>query len=109
MAELVAKLSERLGPKPAQENATEGKPNGVPAPNRDRLTVGLDLGDQGSNYCILGLAGETLAEGQLRTTRDVTQKLRTAERAIGRRIATTADLRIELGRGHRTDDTEWVG
>ena len=24
MAELVAKLSERLGPKPAQENATEG-------------------------------------------------------------------------------------
>ena len=61
MAELVAKLSERLGPKPAQENATEGKPNGAPAPNRDRLTVGLDLGDQWSNYCILGLEGETLA------------------------------------------------
>ena len=70
MAELVAKLSERLGPNPAQENATEGKPNGVPAPNRDRLTVGVDLGDQGSNYCILGLEGETLAEGQLRTTRE---------------------------------------
>jgi transposase len=70
MAELVAKLSERLGPKPGQENATEGKPGGVPAPNRDRLTVGMDLGDQWSNYCILGLEGETLAEGQLRTRRE---------------------------------------
>jgi hypothetical protein len=29
--------------------------------------VGVDLGDQGSHYFILGLAGETLAEGQLRT------------------------------------------
>lgn len=70
MAELLAKLTERLEPKPAQENATEGKPHGVPAPNRDRLTVGVDLGDQWSNYCILGLEGETLAEGQLRTTRE---------------------------------------
>jgi len=70
MAELVAKLSERLVPKPAQENTTEGKPKGGLAPNRDRLTVGVDLGDQWSNYCILGLEGETLAEGQWRTTRE---------------------------------------
>src|SRR6516164_4862061 len=70
MAELVAKLSERLGPKPAPQKATEGKPQGASAPNRDRLTVGVDLGDQWSNYCILGLEGETLAEGQLRTTRE---------------------------------------
>ena len=70
MAELVAKLSERLEQKPAQEKAAEGKPKGAPAPNRDRLTVGVDLGDQWSNYCILGLEGETLAEGQLRTTRE---------------------------------------
>jgi len=28
----------------------------------------VDLGDQWSNYCIWGLEGETLAEGQLRTT-----------------------------------------
>jgi transposase len=70
MAELVAKLTERLGAKPAQENATEAKPRSAhaPAPNRDRLTVGVDLGDQWSHYCILGLEGETLAEGQLRTT-----------------------------------------
>ena len=32
--------------------------------------MGVDLGDQGSNYCILGLEGETLAEGQLRTTQE---------------------------------------
>ena len=70
MAELVAKLTERLEPKSAQEQATVEKPRGVPAPNRDRLTVGVDLGDQWSNYCILGLEGETLAEGQLRTTRE---------------------------------------
>ncbi len=37
-------------------------------PNLDRLTVGVDLGDQWSHYCILGLEGETLAEGQWRTT-----------------------------------------
>ena len=70
MAELVAKLSERLGPKPAPEKATEEKEKGALAPNRDRLTVGVDLGDQWSNYCILGLEGETLAEGQLQTTRE---------------------------------------
>ena len=70
MAELVAKLSERLGPRAGQEKAAEGKAKGAPAPNRDRLTVGVDLGDQWSNYCILGLEGETLAEGQLRTTRE---------------------------------------
>jgi transposase len=70
MAELVAKLSERLGPRPTPEDVKERKPHSVPAPNRDRLTLGLDLGDQWSNYCILGLEGETLAEGQLRTTRE---------------------------------------
>jgi hypothetical protein len=37
-------------------------------PNLDRLTVGVDLGDQWSHHCILGVEGETLAEGQLRTT-----------------------------------------
>jgi len=70
MAELVAKLSGRLEQKTAQEKAAEGKPKGALAPNRDRLTVGVDLGDQWSNYCILGLEGETLAEGQWRTTRE---------------------------------------
>jgi Transposase len=36
-------------------------------PNLDRLRVGVDLGDQWNNYCISGLGGETLAEGQFRT------------------------------------------
>jgi hypothetical protein len=49
MAELVAKLSERLEQKPAHEKAAEGKPKGGPAPNRDRLTVGVDLGDRVSS------------------------------------------------------------
>jgi transposase len=67
MAELVAKLAEQLDAKIVP--AAEGKkvePDRV-RPNLDRLTVGVDLGDQWSNYCILGLAGETLAEGQFRT------------------------------------------
>ena len=32
--------------------------------------MGVDLGDRWSQYCILGLEGETLAEGQLRTTQE---------------------------------------
>jgi hypothetical protein len=32
--------------------------------------VGVDLGDRWSQYCILGLEGETLAEGQLRTRQE---------------------------------------
>src|SRR6476660_10299504 len=36
-------------------------------PNLDRLTVGVDLGDRWSHFCILGLHGETLSEGQLQT------------------------------------------
>jgi hypothetical protein len=39
-------------------------------PNLDRLTVGVDLGDRWSQYCIHWLEGETLAEGQLRTTQE---------------------------------------
>ena len=49
MAELVAKLSEKLEQKPTQEKSAEGRPKGVPAPNRDRLTVGVDLGDRVSS------------------------------------------------------------
>jgi hypothetical protein len=72
MAEVLAKLSERLHPEPAQ--ATGEAHGDVPGPNLGRLTVGVDLGDKWSNYCILDLGGETLAEGQLRTTReDVTR------------------------------------
>src|ERR1017187_5079837 len=69
MAELVARLAEQLDVKIVP--AVEGKKGDRDAlrPNLDRLTVGVDLGDQWSNYCILGLGGETLAEGQFRTRR----------------------------------------
>ena len=71
LAELVEKLKEKLDPKTAAAtSAGEKHLRGELGPNLDRLTVGVDLGDQWSNYCILGLEGETLAEGQLRTTQE---------------------------------------
>src|ERR1035437_9963540 len=69
LAELVGKLKEKLDPKKvAATSAGEKRQSGELRPNLDRLTVGVDLGDQRSHYCIMGLEGETLAEGQLRTT-----------------------------------------
>ena len=71
LAELVGKLKEKLDPKkPAATSVGEKPKRGELRPNLDRLTVGVDLGDQWSNYCILDLEGETLAEGQLRTTQE---------------------------------------
>jgi transposase len=69
MADLVSQLTKQLEVKsvPVAEGATGGRD--AVSLNLDRLTVGVDLGDQWSNYCILGLSGETLAEGQFRTRR----------------------------------------
>jgi transposase len=65
MADLVLQLRKQLEVKsvPVAERA-DGQD--AVSPNLDRLTVGVDLGDQWSNYCILGLSGETLVEGQFR-------------------------------------------
>lgn len=64
MAELVTQLRKQLDAEGvAAPLESEGVPDGE-KPNLDRLTVGVDLGDQWSNYCILGLGGETLTEGQ---------------------------------------------
>jgi transposase len=69
LAELVGRLKEKLDPKKmAATSAGEEHQRGELGPDLERLTVGVDLGDQWSHYCILGLEGETLAEGQLRTT-----------------------------------------
>jgi transposase len=68
LAELVETLRKKLDPKVEAGSAEEEDRRGKFRPNLDRLTVGVDLGDQWSHYCILGLEGETLAEGQLRTT-----------------------------------------
>jgi transposase len=74
LAELVEKLKERLGPQAVSPIVGKENSRGGLRPNLDRLTIGVDLGDQWSNYCILGLEGETLGEGQLRTTpQDVTE------------------------------------
>src|SRR6266478_8395398 len=43
-------------------SAKENRRRNTVGPNRDRLTVGVDLGDRWSQYCILGLEGEMLAE-----------------------------------------------
>ena len=67
MAELVAKLSEKLEPQAAMLSEGKGHPQGTLGPNRNRLTVGVDLGDKWSNFCILGLDGEKLSEGELQT------------------------------------------
>ena len=69
MAELLGKLAEKLDPKAISASAGKEKQRGGLHPNLDRLTVGVDLGDQWSVYCILGLGGETLIEGQLQMTK----------------------------------------
>src|SRR5258708_32293771 len=86
LAELVGKLKEKLDPKKlAATSVGEKHKRGELRPNLDRLTVGVDLGDQWSNYCILDLEGETLAEGRLRTPQEdaaeCVQALRAAREA----------------------------
>jgi len=68
MSELVAQLRKQVDRK--QEPGQASEVAAAERPNLDRMTVGVDLGDQWSNYCILGLGGETLAEGQFRMQRE---------------------------------------
>ena len=56
LAELVAKLRGKLELKTSQGEVVR---RAELSPNLDRLTVGVDLEDQWSRYCILGLQGET--------------------------------------------------
>jgi len=67
LAELVEKLRGKLEVKATSASPAEAGARAELSPNVDRLTVGVDLGDQWSHFCILGLQGETLSEGQLRT------------------------------------------
>ena len=66
LAELVGKLKERLDRKnvPAT-SAGEEHERGELRPNLDRLTVGVDLGDQWCHYCILGLDGGHIGSDDL--------------------------------------------
>ena len=72
MAEVLEKLTGRgaLDARAESGSARKGRRENTVGPNLDRLTVGVDLGDRWSQYCILGLKGEMLAEGQLRTTQE---------------------------------------
>jgi transposase len=72
LAELVGRLREKLNPKMASLDRRRERPldRGSLRPNVDRLTVGVDLGDRWSNYCVLDLEGDTLAEGKLQTTQE---------------------------------------
>jgi hypothetical protein len=70
LAEVLGKLTGKLDAPAVSTRAKENRRGNTIGPNRDRLTVGVDLGDRWSQYCILGLEGETLAEGQLRTTQE---------------------------------------
>lgn len=68
MSELVRQLTKQLNTERVVVPGEDKGADDEAKPNLDRLTVGVDLGDQWSNYCILGLGGETLTEGQFRTS-----------------------------------------
>jgi len=70
LAEVLEKLKGKLAAPAVSTSAKENRRGNTVGPNRDRLTVGVDQGDRWSQYCILGLEGETLVEGQLRTTQE---------------------------------------
>jgi transposase len=70
LAEVLGKLTGKLDAPAVSTSAKGNRRGNTVGPNRDRLTVGVDLGDRWSQYCILGLEGETLAEGQMRTTQE---------------------------------------
>jgi transposase len=70
MTDLVGNLSQAPAVKPTATNAEKSRRVAPARPDLNRLTVGVDLGDKRSTYCILGLAGETLAEGDLATTKE---------------------------------------
>jgi transposase len=105
MAEVLRKLSGRaaLDAGVLSGNGTKDGRGNTFGPNRDRLTVGVDLGDRWSQYCILGLEGETLAEGQLRTRQeDVGEFFRGLTTArvvmeVGTHSAWVQDVITELG------------
>jgi transposase len=103
MAEVLGKLTGKLDAPTVSTSAQENRRGNTVGPNRDRLTVGVDLGDRWSQYCILGLEGETLAEGQLRTTQeDVGEFFRGLTTArvvleVGTHSAWVQDVITELG------------
>jgi transposase len=56
-----------------------------------KLTIGLDLGDRWSNYCVLDEAGEILLEQKLATTPEAMQAL-TAQASLPLRSGIVCSL-----------------
>ena len=104
LAELIAKLSakttpamlapmaELAGQAVAREMSGGANPTGQRMErkrygmNLDRLTIGLDLGDKKSNYCILSPDGEIMTEGKVATERE----------AMGKQFAVLSSSRVVM-------------
>src|SRR5260370_37122359 len=70
LAEVLGKLTGKLDAPAGSTSAKENRRGNTVGPNRGRLTVGVELGRRWSQYCILGLEGGTLGDGQLRQTQE---------------------------------------
>ena len=68
LAELVEKLRGKLELKATPASPVKAGQRPELSSNLDRLTVGVDWGDQWSHYCILGLQGERLSQGPVSYT-----------------------------------------
>jgi hypothetical protein len=71
------------------------KPAATAKRARQSVTIGMDLGDRNSRYCLLSDEGEILGEGQVATTKaGMTQKFGSLGRA---RIAIEVGTHFALG------------
>lgn len=52
-----------------KKNSIRQRPKRQALRQEDRITIGLDLGDRSSRYCVLNGEGEVVAEGSVATTR----------------------------------------
>jgi hypothetical protein len=54
-----------------ERSSSKGSPKRMAKANRkqEAITIGMDLGDKNSCYCVLGEDGQVLREGQVATTR----------------------------------------
>src|SRR5919198_3052867 len=83
MSDLIRKLNELVGlpvPEAEQQGEGEQQAEGEPGPkqwemNLTGLTIGVDLGDKKSNYCILTPNGKVLGEDQVATEREAIREL----------------------------------
>jgi hypothetical protein len=61
--------------RPAMKKTSTVRVNGSMIFKGHKLTIGLDLGDRWSNYCVLDEAGEVLLEQKLATTPEAMKQI----------------------------------